>query len=266
MSDISIDNIQVLLVEPSQPQHKIIERYLHEIGVSSLDWVKTGAEAQQVLSENCPDLVISTMYLEDMTGSDLVIAMRNDESLHDLPFMLISSETSFRYLDPVRQAGVIAILPKPFEVSQLRQAFLSTLDYIDPGELETQAFSSEELEVLVVDDSLTARRHISRVLNNMGIENLTEASNGIEALQILSDKFFDLVVTDYNMPEMNGKELVEHIRNESSQASIPILMVSSENDQSRLAAVQQAGVSAICDKPFESDNVKALLENMLIQS
>ena len=88
--------------------------------------------------------------------------------------MLVSSETSFRYLEPIRQAGVIAILPKPFNQEQLKAAFESALDYMDPGELENRQFSAEELKVLVVDDSQTARRHIIRVLRNMGIEDITQ--------------------------------------------------------------------------------------------
>jgi len=62
---------------------------------------------------------------------------------------------------------------------------------------------------------------------------------------------------------MDGKELVEAIRAHSNQAGIPILMVTSEQDNSRLAAVQNAGVSAICDKPFEPGTVRALVERMI---
>ena len=120
------------------------------------------------------------------------------------------------------------------------------------------------LNVLVVDDSNTARKHIMRVLNNMGIEQITTAENGEQALNLVADRYFDLVVTDYNMPQMDGAELVEHIRRGSAQASIPIIMVSSESDESRLAAVTQAGVSAICDKPFDAFTVKQLIEKIVI--
>ena len=209
------------------------------------------------------DLVISAMHLPDMTGTELVQNMRMDEATREIPFMLISSETHFRYLEPIRQAGVIAILPKPYEVEQLKRALFSTVYYLDPESLDTQEIESENLEVLVVDDSFTARKHISRVLSNMGIEKITLAENGIEAVEIIKQNFFDLIVTDYNMPEMDGKQLVEHIRKNSTQSTIPILMVSSESDDNRLAAVQQAGVSAICDKPFESNTVRELLLKML---
>jgi len=73
----------------------------------------------------------------------------------------------------------------------------------------------------------------------------------------------DLVITDYNMPEMDGKGLVDFIRQQSWQASVPILMVTSEADMGRLAAIESAGVSGICDKPFEAHVVRELLGRLL---
>jgi len=100
-------------------------------------------------------------------------------------------------------------------------------------------------------------------LENLGIEHFLEAEDGRQAVELLGGNFVDLVITDYNMPEMDGKELVEHIRKQSWQSSVPILMVTSEQNTSRLAAVEQAGVSAICDKPFEPSSVKAMIEKAL---
>jgi two-component system chemotaxis response regulator CheY len=81
-------------------------------------------------------------------------------------------------------------------------------------------------------------------------------------MELLDQNFFDLIVTDYNMPEMDGEALVNHIRANSNQSSIPIIMVTSEENENRLAAVQQAGVSAICDKPFEPGNIRTLLQQL----
>jgi two-component system chemotaxis response regulator CheY len=263
MTKLNVDHIYVLLVEPSSVQQKLINKYLGEIGIGDRTWVRTGAEALISMRKDNPDLVISAMHLEDMTGTDLVQAMRKDERLQSIPFMLISSETHYRYLEPIRQAGVIAILPKPFSFEQLRKAIDSTLYYLDPGNVGSKNVCSDELKVLVVDDSPLARKHISRVLNNMGIENITTAENGAQALEFVSRNFFDLIVTDYNMPQMDGGELVEQVRSGTAQASVPIIMVSSETDESRLAAVEQSGVSAICDKPFDAETVKQLIEKIV---
>lgn len=263
MTAKTLQEMFVLLVEPSQPQAKFILKQLIEAGISQYEIANNGQTALDAMHRVAPNLVISSMYLPDMTGSDLVQAMRADNELHDMAFMLISSETGFDMLDPVRQAGVTAILPKPFESDQLKRALYNTLDMINPRFLELDDFHPEELKVLVVDDSLTARNHIKRVLGGLGIENIVEAEDGASAVPVLEQQFFDFVVTDYNMPHMDGKALIEYIRNQSNQSTIPVLMVTSEGNQNSLAAVQQAGVSGICDKPFETDTVRAMIQNML---
>ena len=262
MSQITISDLSVFLVEPSSTQQRIISSFLAEFGINDITSFDSARNALNELSNYTPDLIISALYMEDMSGTDLVQNLRKHDETMDIPFMLISSETDFRYLDPIRQAGVIAILPKPFKAEQLLAALKNTVNLIMPDE-DTHEYDYEGLEALVVDDSSTARRHISRVLKKLGIQNITEANNGKQAVEIIKQKYFDLIVTDYNMPEMDGRELVEFIRTESAQSGIPILMVSSEADESRLAAVQQIGVSAVCDKPFEIDNVKQLLKQML---
>jgi len=100
------------------------------------------------------------------------------------------------------------------------------------------------------------------VLERIGFESFTEAIDGREAIPLVDNMLFDLVVTDYNMPGIDGLGLVDYIRNKSIQASVPILLVSSEQDQGRLAAVIDAGVSAVCDKPFEMGLVRSLIKQI----
>lgn len=259
---MDLGSLFVLLVEPSSTQKKIIANYLKEIGIEHIEYSNNGNEALQSMLNHKPDLVICAMYLSDMTGHDLVIQMRHDEEFKEIAFMLATSETNFRILDPIRQAGATAMLPKPFKKDDLRMALNATVDYLDPGTLKTQHYELDEMQVLIVDDSATARKFIRLVLEKMGIRNFTEAEDGQQAIEILQHQFFDMVVTDYNMPNVDGGELVSHIRNSSSQQSVPILMVTSEQNEGRLAAIQQAGVSAVCDKPFETSNVKQVIEQM----
>jgi two-component system chemotaxis response regulator CheY len=260
---MDISELTVAVIEPSTMQGKIIKAELSTLGIDKILYQNSGQAALETMQRVEPDLVISAMYLPDMTGAELVISMRGDDHLQTVPFMLISSETSFGMLDPVRQAGVIAILPKPFDPNDLRKALYSTIEFITPDENALADIALDDLKTLVVDDSSLARKHISRVLNNLGISNITTAINGREAVDRIETTFFDLVVTDYNMPEMDGETLTRFIREHSSQRSIPILMVTSEGSQSRLSAVQQAGVSGICDKPFDIISVRQMIRRLL---
>lgn len=264
MEKLAIEDLHICVIEPSSTQAKIIGQVLKDLKVKHVDVFSTGLDAIDNLEGRCPDLVISAMYLPDMTGTDIVLSMRDNVKLEAVPFMLISSENSFTMLEPIRQAGVIAILPKPFDPADLKKALYSTLEYINPDIAELEAVELAELDVLVVDDSPLARKHIIRVLQNIGITTIEQAKNGKEAIKKINEHFFDLVVTDYNMPEMDGELLVRYIREQSQQASIPIIMVTSEGSKQRLAAVQQAGVSGICDKPFETGTVKQLIMRVLL--
>jgi len=264
MSELRFSDLLVALVEPSTTQQKVISNYLVSYGVDKIELYGEGRSALAAMRRTQPDLVISAMHLPDMTGTELVQSMRGSTNLRDIPFMLISSETNIRYLEPIRQAGAIAILPKPFEPENLRGALMATLDFVDPTNLKADNFSVEELRVLVVDDSPMARRYVRKVLSNMGIVHMTDAEDGQAAIRILSMQSFDLMVTDYNMPEVDGAALVRYVRTEGDNPSMPILMVTSETDVGRLAQVEQAGVSAICDKPFEPRNVRDLLERILV--
>ncbi|HWS03547.1 MAG TPA: response regulator [Gammaproteobacteria bacterium] len=265
MTNIAIHDLAITVVEPSAVQAQIIAGHLRTAGVRDVQAFHTGADVLAHLERFKSDLVISAMYLPDMTGAELVQHLRTSPYLEDLPFMLISSETSFAMLDPIRQAGVVAILPKPFAPQDLRRALFATLEFVNPDVAALADVVLDDLKVLVVDDSSTARKHIVRVLNNLGLENITTAENGRAAVELIEHNFFDLVVTDYNMPEMDGEMLTRHIREHSSQRSIPVLMVTSEGDSSRLAAVQQAGVSGICDKPFDAITVKQMIRNLLTE-
>ncbi len=262
-----MNDLSALVVEPSTMQGRYITDQLSRLGVSRVRNASNAGEALRAMRDARPDVVISSLYLADMSGTELVRSMRDDAELAEVAFLLVSSETRMHVLDPVRQAGVCGILPKPFDDMQLKTALRATLDYLNQDSLEAETdIELDQLRVLIVDDSAYARRFIRRVLENLGIANFIEAANGKEALSVLGDGYVDLVVTDYNMPEMDGSELVKFIRTQSWQRSVPILMVTSESDEGRLAAVEDAGVSGICDKPFEPAIVKKILRKILAQA
>ncbi len=260
----SLEELGVLLVEPSAMQAKAMIAQMLKQGIAHVHTVGNAQEAMQAIRQESPSLVISALYLPDMSGIDLLHAIRNDEEFSALPFVLVSSETRPQVLEPVRQSGVCGILPKPFTEQQLAAALNATLELLSPDvSLEQADVDLESVRVLLVDDSAMARNHIRRVLENMGIANFLEAANGVEAVQLLNANMVDFVVTDYNMPEMDGRALVEYIRGQSWQRSVPVLMVTSEANNERLAGIEDLGIVGICDKPFNPATIKQLLGNLL---
>lgn len=262
---LSLGELRIILLEPSLAQNKLITSKLNQLGITDITSFEQGSQAlASLLADNSPNLVLSALYLKDMTGIELLTQLRNHQETQDIAFILISSETQPKVLEPLRQLGACAIIPKPFTAENLDHALCVSLDYLSEDiSLDQDDLDLDMLRVLLVDDSRAARNYMRKVLENLGVRNIKEAANGQEGVQLLEESAFDLLITDYNMPEMDGKELVEFVRQNSWQNNLPILMVSSESDGGRLAAITQAGVSGICDKPFEPAVVRGLLERIL---
>jgi two-component system chemotaxis response regulator CheY len=115
------------------------------------------------------------------------------------------------------------------------------------------------MDVLVVDDAATMRRIVKGLLRELGIKNIREAENGSTALDELRKKKADLVVSDWNMPIMNGLDLLRAIRQDNDLKSTPVLMVTAEAKKENIVEALQAGVSNYIVKPF---NAKTLEEKL----
>lgn len=265
MRQLSASDLHILLIEPSDLQRKIISRHLQDEQVQHIAEASSLATALEQLQLHKPDLIASALHFSDGNALQLLQQLKKQPAMADVPFMLVSSETRKAQLEEFKQSGVVAILPKPFTADHLGKALNAAIDILSPSELELSLFDVHDVRVLLVDDSKLARNHIKRVLSNLGIQHITEAEDGKQAISILQQQMFDLVVTDYNMPEVNGRELTQFIRDNSQQSHIPILMVTSEANDAHLSNIAQSGINALCDKPFEPEAVKALLFKLLEQ-
>jgi len=114
----------------------------------------------------------------------------------------------------------------------------------------------ENKKILFVEDSPTMRRIIANSLKKLGIKNATEAENGVDALEKIQKDDFDLILTDWNMPEMNGQELVEHVRKMEKYKSIPILMITTRGMEDDVMTAIKSGVNGYMVKPFTPELLK----------
>ncbi|MCH4292858.1 MULTISPECIES: response regulator [Shewanella] len=263
MHQLSPSELSILLVEPSDTQRKIIINRLRDEGILNIETAPGLEEARELIRAHKPDLIASAMHFADGDALALLTFIKAEPGCQDIQFMLVSSECRREQLEIFRQSGVVAILPKPFYKEHLGKALNATIDLLSHDELDLSHFDVQDLRVLVVDDSRMARNVIRRTLTNLGMRQITEACDGSEAIALMREQMFDLVVTDYNMPSVDGLALTQFIRTESQQSHIPILMVSSEANDAHLSNVSQAGVNALCDKPFEPQLVKQILYQLL---
>lgn len=119
--------------------------------------------------------------------------------------------------------------------------------------------ADKNLRFLVVDDFSTMRRIVRNLLKELGFNNVDEAEDGQAALSRLREAEFDFVISDWNMPVMDGLELLTQIRQDDALEALPVLMVTAEAKKENIVAAAQAGASGYVVKPFTA----AVLEEKL---
>ena len=122
--------------------------------------------------------------------------------------------------------------------------------------------SQSNLKFLVVDDFATMRRIIRNLLKELGFNNVDEAEDGVNALQKLRNDHFDFVVSDWNMPNMTGIDLLRSIRADENLKGLPVLMVTAEAKKENIIAAAQAGASGYVVKPFTAATLDEKLKKI----
>lgn len=119
--------------------------------------------------------------------------------------------------------------------------------------------------ILIVDDSLPMRSVIKRTLKaaGYGSSEILEAPNGKEALKLMEGAWIDLIMTDYNMPEMNGLEYIKTVKAGEMSKDIPVVVISTEGNDEKIKEFMDAGAAGYITKPFTAEAIRDLIINIL---
>lgn len=120
----------------------------------------------------------------------------------------------------------------------------------------------KDMKILIVDDFSTMRRIIKNLLRDLGFNNTQEADDGLTALPKLQAGGFDFLVTDWNMPGMQGIDLLKAVRADPNLASLPVLMVTAEAKKEQIVEAAQAGVNGYIVKPFTAATLKEKIDKI----
>jgi serine/threonine protein kinase/DNA-binding response OmpR family regulator len=251
--------LKVLLVEPSRTQSAIIRKYLAGQGFEDVVAVPSGRGALELAQSNPPGVVVTAMHLPDMTGIELARQMRQGR-VAGPGFVLISSEGETKETSSLSKCGTAIVLHKPFTAEGLAQALRFVCEHREASAAGDTLRG--RLRVLIVDDSTPARLHVRQVLTDLGFSLITEAADGAQAVAAVARDSFDLIVTDYNMPLMDGGGLVAYLKQNPATKPVPIIMVTTETDPTKLQSVRQLGVTAICNKSFQGSEVSTILDEL----
>ena len=118
------------------------------------------------------------------------------------------------------------------------------------------------MKVLIVDDFSTMRRILRNILKQIGFTNITEADDGSTALKELKKEKYDLILSDWNMPEMPGIDLLNAIRADDELKGIPFVMITAEAQKDNIVGAVKAGVNSYVVKPFTADTINEKLKKV----
>jgi two-component system chemotaxis response regulator CheY len=121
------------------------------------------------------------------------------------------------------------------------------------------------LDVLIVDDSAAIRKILQRVLRqtDLPLGEIKEAGDGTEAVEILKDRTFGLILSDINMPHMDGLQLLARIKEMDHLKNVPVIMITTEGGQGKVLEAVQLGATGYVRKPFTADQIKEKLAGIL---
>lgn len=121
---------------------------------------------------------------------------------------------------------------------------------------------NKDMKILVVDDHESMRRIVKQILMDIGFTNIEMADDGATAYPMLLNGNFDFLVTDWNMPQMTGIDLLRKVRANDTLKAMPVLLVTAETKKEQIIAAAQAGVNDYVVKPFNAQTLKTKIERI----
>lgn len=268
MPSSTAGQISVLVIEPSRVQAAIIKSHLQGQSHQVVGTAASGATAIDEVRKLRPRAVVSAMYLPDMSGLELAQRIRSELPTSAPGFILVTSDAADAEVASHPDLRRVQLLPKPFTPEQLTSALTqvtgatTTLAGGEPAVGGMPTGRRAQAKVMIVDDSATARINVRNVLQSLGFSRFVEVSDGAQAVAMAARESCDLIVTDYNMPLMDGRALVSYLKQNPATAGVPIVMVTTETDPKVLDPVRRLGVLAIFEKAFPASVVGPVLEKL----
>ncbi len=264
----SVDGTRVLVADDNAPCRKLLERLLKDASVE-VHTAGSGKEALELLeqqSESPYDTVFLDQRLGEISGTEIITTLRNQTPPVDTKnIQIFTGEPESRILKHVPEDAIAGVLNKPVTESELLNAIHETLDrssdtLSSPGDPDRQVLktlSEVSPRILIVDDDQEARRILSIYLSDYS-DDICTASTGEEAIRQYIDRPHDVVLTDLQMPGMDGWDVVEHIRNHELEKQLKptsIIMQTALTAGGTREKSRSAGANALIQKPIDRNEL-----------
>jgi len=273
---------KILSVDDSKAVRMSLSRLFSPFACELYEAVN-GQEGLEVAARERPDLIILDYNMPVMNGVSMLQRLREDAELRRTPVIMLTTESSVENIAMVARLGVRDYVTKPFNEELLlakaarvvslvaREQSIRAGDARDlvstegpkptkelDGETSnSSAASLQRASVLIVDDSSTMRLSMIRALNDLGFNNIKEAKNGRQALDLVLKEPFDLMLLDMEMPEMNGMEVLRALKNHPELGGLPVIVISGADQIENAVKCIEAGAEDYLPKPFNPTLLRA---------
>lgn len=250
------ESIQIMVIENDLVQRTLLATKLKDNGFHVIE-CKNAEDALESVQNQFPDLIISDINLDEMNGMQFCEALKANPYSASIPILMISASADLDTIMEGLKKGASDYITKPFEFFELEQKIRFYLE---------KSFRRRKL-VLVIDDSRLSRELAKAPLKAEGYRVIL-AENGREGLQMALDREPDLIITDYNMPLMDGYTLCRNLKADPRTRKIPIIMVTGRDSELDRKVGRTLKIHDYITKPFLPQNLvntanMALLERMM---
>jgi len=243
---------RILIVDDSAVFRMSMKKILASMNAEII-LAQDGQEGLDLALKEKFDIVVSDIEMPKINGIELCRSLKRTASTQGTPVVMVSTFDSESDVDKGFQAGASAYLSK----YEIQDRLLETVEHV----LSKSKFKSNRL-VMVVDDSKVVLQIVEKGLAEAGFRVIT-AENGKRALNLLNTIQPDLILTDIEMPDVNGFEFCGMVHSNPELSTVPIIAMSSKTDRGYMKRMLQNGASAYLCKPFNIDELVILVEKML---
>ncbi|MFW5857709.1 MAG: response regulator [Planctomycetota bacterium] len=247
-----MDELRILVIEDSPTQQRLVRAYLNALEGAEIVCTDNAEDGLARALEGAFDLVISDISLPGMSGLDLCRRLKADLQPAP-PVILISTLTGDEDVQRGFEAGAAAYLGKPFSDRELLRTVNDALH---------KNMLRREQHILVVDDSTGIRSAVAKGLREAGFR-VSEAVDGADALQQAKTQAPDLVLSDLNMPKMDGLSLCREMTRDPALSAVPLVVMSASDDRGTMRRLVHMGAAAFLVKPFSQEQAVLLIEKLL---
>lgn len=246
------DKKKILAIDDSTSVLRLYQDLLSESN-AEIDIASNGQQGLDLALKNAYDIIITDVDMPRMDGIELCQQLRSNPQTSKIPIIISSIFNSDKDIERGFTTGASAYLGK----NEVPQFLVKTVN-----ELLWKKKQFQQRKVLVVDDSRSIQQLVAQELADNGFIART-AENGRKALELLSAESPDLILSDINMPTMDGFELCKTVKADPAYATIPFVVMSTNDDRSHMNRMVQYGAAAYLVKPFNINQLIVLIEKIL---